>query len=162
VQSGINGFYNVPSGVSTQFGLDDGDVWGTGVDSGIFSTAPDGLGQFGLGIHATGTYASFWCVLFDDTPAAPVANPENFTCEADDGSGAMQVMLPFLGNTVGRGYVAPGGRSEWSCTWISTFAIHGDQSAQPEVITANQATGVTLRAYTQLVCFQLSTDTFGF
>jgi hypothetical protein len=161
-QSGINGFYNVASGVSTQFGLDAGDVWGTGADSGLFTADADGLGQFGLGIHATGTYASFWGVQFFDTPASPVAAPETFDVEADDGSGAMQVMLPFIGNTETFGFTNRNGRAEWDLFWISTFAIHGDTGASPEVIVANQATGVTLRAYTQLIVFQLSTDTFGF
>jgi hypothetical protein len=161
-QSGINGYYSVTSGVSTQFALDSGDIWGTGADSGLFTVDSDGLGQFGLGIHAPGTYASFWGVQFFDTAAAPVAAPANFNARADDGSGAMHVMLPNIGNIEVRGFTNHSGRAEWDLTWISTFAILSDTGATPEVLTAVQTTGVTLRVYTQLLVFQLSTDTFGF
>jgi hypothetical protein len=161
-QSGINGYYNVASGVSTQFALDSGDIWGTGADSGLFTVDSDGLGQFGLGIHAAGTYAAFWGVQFFDTAAAPVAAPANFNARADDGSGAMHVMLPNIGNIEVRGFTNHSGRAEWDLTWISTFAILSDTGANPEVLTAVQTTGVTLRVYTQLLVFQLSTDTFGF
>jgi hypothetical protein len=160
--SGVNGFYNVPSGVSTQFGIDVGSLITS--DSAIFfEQAHVTPGLTGLGIGATGTYAAFWTVQYEDTAGAPVANPETFTAEADDGSGSLVTILPFLFSIFGRGVTNLNGRSEWDCGWCSVFAIHGGTAAgDPIVLSGNQATGVTLRAFDQLLVFQLSTSTFGF
>lgn len=160
--SGINGFYTVASGVSTVFGIDPGAMIAS--DPAIFFEQASALpGITGLGIGATGTYAAFWTALYEDTAAAPVANPQNFTAEAQDGSGSLITIIPFLNSIVARGYVNGSGRSEWDAGWLSVFAIHGGTTAgDPIVLTGNQATGVTLRVFSELLVFQLSTDTFGF
>jgi hypothetical protein len=161
-QSGINGFYTIASGGSHYFGLDNGNIWTT--DAGIFSTELSGIpGVYGLKITGTGTYALIWTANYEDTGGAPVAAPETFVVEAQDASGSRFIMLPQIGSIYARGYTNLSGRSAWDVFWISTFAIHGGTAASdPVIVLGTQSTGVTLHVYTQLLAFQISTDTFGF
>jgi hypothetical protein len=160
--SGINGFYNVASGVATQFGIDVGSLITT--DGAIFfEQAHTTPGLTGLGIGATGTYAAFWTAQYEDTAGAPVAAPETFVAEAQDSGGGMVTILPILFSTFARGYQSLGVRNFWDVGWLSVFAIHGATPAgNPIILTGNQSTGSTLRVFTSLTVFQLSTSTFGF
>jgi hypothetical protein len=161
--SGINGFFTVPSGVPTFFCFDPGNIVSTDFPA-IFAQEAAGVpGVEGLAIHATGTYAAFWCVNWTDTGAAPLANPQNFVVQAEDGSGSMFVGLPFLGSLVGRGYTDPlgGVRSLFDVGWCAVFSIHGSTAPNdPIIIEGRQSTGVDLRAYVSLMVLQISTTAF--
>jgi hypothetical protein len=159
--SGINGFYNVPSGVPTIIGI---DALSMTSDPGIFSEQASSVpGVTGLGITGDGTYRLDWTVIFQDTVVAPVAAPETFVCTATDGSSSLTVILPSFGIPYARGVANISGRSEWDVDVTDVSVLHGATAAgDPVVITARQTTGVTLHVYTELIAYQLSTDTFGF